>query len=124
MIDDFFKYITFYDNRALKAFAKEKPGGRYVVSLKTSSKKWRSDGLGKQTEKPMKIPVDIGIQNKKGEFIYLEKHPVNSQGEYKVEIDGKKGKPYKAGIDPLNKLIDRKPDDNEILVKFDSSFVQ
>lgn len=115
LIDDFFKYITFYDNRTLKASAKKKSDGEYVVTLTTSSKKWRSDGLGKQTEKLMDIPVDIGIRNKKGDFIYLKKHTVNQQGKYEVTVNDR---PHKAGIDPLNKLIDRKPDDNEILVKF------
>ena len=121
LIDDFFKYITFYDNRVLKAEAKEKPGGRYMVTLTTSSKKWRMDGLGKQTEKPMKDLIDIGIRNKKGDFIYLKKHPVNPRGKYEIEVVGRKGKPHKAGIDPLNKLIDRTPGDNEISIKFNKA---
>ena len=118
LIDDFFKHITFYDNRALAAEAKEKPGSGYIVTLTATSKKWRSDGSGKQTEKTMDIPVDIGIQNEKGDFIYLEKHDVNKDGRYEVIVNDK---PHKAGIDPLNKLIDRKPDDNEISVKFNNS---
>ena len=66
----------------------------------------------------MDIPVDIGIQNEKGDFIYLEKHDVNKDGRYEVIVNDK---PHKAGIDPLNKLIDRKPADNEISVKFNNS---
>ena len=119
LIDDFFKYITLYDNRALTASAKKISGSKYKVHLKTLSKKLRSDGLGKETEMPMKELVDIGVRNKKGDFIYLKKYPVNPTGEYEIEVDGKNGKPYKAGIDPLNKLIDRVPNDNELLVKFD-----
>ena len=118
LIDDFFKYITFYDNRALTAEAKDKPDGGYSVILTASSKKWKSDGLGKQTENSMDIPVDIGIRNKKGDFIYLKKHSVNEQGRYEITVNDK---PHRMGIDPLNKLIDRKPDDNEILVKFNNS---
>ena len=118
LIDDFFKYITLYDNSAIKASATKKANGKYAITLTASSKKWRADGLGKQTEKPMKIPVDIGIRNEKGDFIYLKKHPVNPKGEYEIEVDNEKGKPYKAGIDPLNKLIDRIPGDNEVSLKF------
>ena len=123
LIDDLFKYITFYDNKAIKAAAIEKPDGKYVVTLTASSKKMRSDGLGKETEKPMTELVDIGVQNTKGDFIYLKKHPVSQNGKYEFEVDSKNGKPYKAGIDPLNKLIDRIPQDNEVSVKFNEVFI-
>ena len=82
LIDDFFKYITFYDNRVLKASAQEKEDGKYVVTLTALSKKWRSDGSGKQEEKIMDTPVDIGIRNEQGDFIYLKKHIANEQGKY------------------------------------------
>ena len=31
------------------------------------------------------------------------------------------GKPAKAGVDPLNKLVDRKPDDNLTTVDMDAA---
>ena len=118
LIDDFFKYITFYDNRALSAEAKKQSEGEYIVNLTAFSKKWRLDESEKPTEKTMDIPLDIGIRNAKGDFIYLEKHTVNKDGKYELMVNEK---PHKAGIDPLNKLIDRKPDDNEILIKFNNN---
>ena len=123
LIDDLFKYITLYNNKAIKASTREKPNGKYTVTLLAYSKKVRADGLGKETEKPMTELVDIGVQNKNGDFIYLKKHPVNQEGRYEIEVESGKGKPYKAGIDPLNKLIDRVPKDNEVLVEFNGASV-
>ncbi len=118
LIDDFFKRITFYDNQALSATAQKKADGGHTVYLKASSKKWRAEGLGKRTKQPLgDLKVDIGVQNKKGDFIYLQKHSVSAKGVYEIRLEASAGQPHKAGIDPLHKLIDRKPNDNEIAVK-------
>ncbi len=58
--------------------------------------------------------VDIGVftSDSKGEdsLVYLQKHLINSEAsEIRIEV---LAEPSKAGIDPLNKLIDRHPDDN------------
>ena len=44
--------------------------------------------------------------------LYLEKHKLKP-GEHTITITVN-GIPDKAGIDPYNKLIDRRPDDNTI----------
>ena len=62
----------------------------------------------------MVLKVDIGVygQDEAGEdkLIYLQKHKINQETmNFKIEVDEL---PIKAGIDPINKLIDRNPDDN------------
>ena len=48
-------------------------------------------------------------------FLYLKKHRIKSgESTLVIEVDGKAAK---AGIDPVVKLIDRRPDDNVIAVK-------
>ena len=39
----------------------------------------------------------------------MEKRKVNGDGRVVVTVDTK---PYRVGIDPYNKLIDRNPEDN------------
>jgi hypothetical protein len=38
-----------------------------------------------------------------------------------LRVPGKPDQIKKAGVDPLNKLIDRKPDDNLTTVEFDTA---
>jgi len=49
-----------------------------------------------------------------GNPLYLEKRRIeHNEEEFKLVVDAV---PAKAGIDPWNKLVDRKPDDNVISV--------
>ncbi|MEM9326496.1 MAG: hypothetical protein AAGA85_12605, partial [Bacteroidota bacterium] len=46
----------------------------------------------------------------KDSLLYLQKHPItDNETEITVTVGAK---PTKGGIDPLNKFIDRNPDDN------------
>jgi len=54
--------------------------------------------------------VDIGVLDAKDQPLLLEKRRVKSGTQDFVLIVT--GKPVKAGIDPLNILIDRVPEDN------------
>lgn len=58
--------------------------------------------------------VDIGVLGENETPLYLKKHRIRS-GETTLTIEVQ-GKPVKAGIDPVVKLIDRRPDDNTIAV--------
>jgi hypothetical protein len=49
--------------------------------------------------------------------LYMQKYKIKP-GESSLTIRVK-GEPAKAGIDPLNKLIDRLPDDNTISVEIE-----
>jgi hypothetical protein len=75
--------------------------------------------LGKEQEVPLNDFIDIGVLDAKGNAIYLQKERIDrSEMVFSIVVDQL---PVKAGIDPLNKLIDRKPDDNSVKVKRESA---
>jgi aminopeptidase N len=116
LLTDLFEKITLYENRAISASAKALPNGHYEVTLKVSARKLYSDENGAPTEAPMNELVDIGVYDAAGEALYLKKHPVKSgESTYTIEVAGK---PAKAGIDPVVKLVDRRWEDNTIAVTF------
>jgi hypothetical protein len=115
LVEDLFETITLYDNRALSAtYTKHEEGG-YRIKLRLSAKKLRADELGAEHEVPLDEPIDVGAVDEKGEPIVLEKRRVTS-GEQEIELYAPR-LPAKAGIDPLNILIDRTSDDNVTAVK-------
>ena len=113
-ITDLFETITIWENRAISATYKDKGNDHYEVTLKIAAKKLRADGDGKQTEVPMDDLVDIGVLGKDDVPLYLKKQRIKT-GETTLTIEVT-GKPLKAGIDPVIKLIDRRPDDNVVSV--------
>jgi ABC-2 type transport system permease protein len=117
VIDDFFETITLYDNRALSAKAKALPDGRYEVELKVFAKKRKADELGKETEAPLADWIDIGVLDGDGQPLFLEKRKIEQEETTFTLVVPKK--PAKAGIDPYNKLIDRRPKDNAIAVEIE-----
>ena len=116
LVDDMFERIVLYDNRAVSATAKALPGGRYEVTVKVSAKKAVADELGKETDVPLADFIDIGAVDDQGNAIAIERHKITrADNAFTLTVDRK---PVRAGIDPLNKLIDRTPDDNTIAVEF------
>jgi aminopeptidase N len=119
LIGDMFDSITLYDNKAVSAKAIPLGGGKYRVELAVAAHKKRADGTGKETETPIDDWIDIGVLSRDENGwkpLYLEKKRLSSNTEhFEIEVSGK---PYKAGIDPYNKLIDRNPEDNLISVSF------
>jgi hypothetical protein len=114
LIADLFETITLYENRAVSATYREKGAGKYEVTLKISAKKLRADEGGTQKEEPMDDWVDIGVLGPDDKPIYLRKHRIRS-GDATLVIEVAE-KPVRAGIDPVVKLIDRRPDDNTVAV--------
>ena len=115
LIEDFFETITLYDNRAMKATYTELAPDRYAVRLSVAVKKLRADELGVETELPLADFIDVGVLDEQGKPLVLEKKRFDAAAaEFSFEVPRR---PAKAGIDPLNMLIDRKPDDNVIRVK-------
>ena len=68
-----------------------------------------------ESEAPLDAVVDIGVQDAKGGYLLLEKRRIKS-GENKI-MATVAGEPARAGIDPLNKLIDRDTGDNTVEVE-------
>jgi hypothetical protein len=54
--------------------------------------------------------IEIGVDDKDGNALLRERKLIDRrESTFKLVVPGR---PAKAGIDPDNKLIDRKPDDN------------
>jgi hypothetical protein len=84
--------------------------------MKTTSEKFRADSLGKEKELPMSDFVDIGVfaepTSKKnlGKPLIMKRLKLTSKENIFTFITSEK--PFQAGIDPYNYLIDRVPNDN------------
>ncbi|MGA2903790.1 MAG: M1 family aminopeptidase [Candidatus Korobacteraceae bacterium] len=115
VFDDLFRNITIYDNRALSADYILQPDGKYQVHLTVEAKKFRADGRGQEHAAPVNDMIDIGVLDAGGKYLYLARRKIDQEKtDITVTVDKV---PAKAGIDPLDKLIDRNPDDNVIAVK-------
>ncbi|MEL6132122.1 MAG: M1 family aminopeptidase, partial [Bacteroidota bacterium] len=114
LITDMFENITLYENRMREAEYTELENGQYKVDMTINTVKYVADSLGTETQVPMDDWIDIGIfaedQNGKDSLLYLQKHRFNQDTtNLEIVVDML---PLKAGIDPINKLIDRNPNDN------------
>lgn len=115
LIHDWFETITLYENKATDASYVKKSDKQYEVTLKFTSELFRADSAGNEKPLPLNTQwIDVGVysKDKEGEdkLLYLKKHRVTKKDNtVTVRVSEK---PTKAGVDPINKLIDRHPDDN------------
>lgn len=121
IIQDLFWDITLFENRTKEAAVKDLGNNTWEITIQTESRKLKADELGKETEVPVNDWIDIGAfakpegDKKYGKTLYRQR----------VKIDRKdnsftftvKEKPYEAGIDPFQLLMDREPKDNVKEVK-------
>lgn len=114
VITDFFDKIILYENKVDVATYSEAGDGQYTVNLKLNTRKMESDSLGASVPVAISDWIDVGIYTKDEEgeekLIYMNKHLFTGE-ESKLEIVVDQ-LPSSAGVDPLNKLIDRNPEDN------------
>ena len=123
LVDDTFSKITLYENKAKDASAILNDDGSYDVTFTVEAKKVYSDSTGVQTKAKLNDWLEIGIlgeddlSGKKIEIpILLEKVFItDSVTTFTYNVNQK---PVKAGIDPMNKFIDRVIDDNIVRVEF------
>jgi ABC-2 type transport system permease protein len=112
-ITDAFENIVLYDNQALSATYVETPDKKYKVTLTVQAKKLKSDGSGNETPMALNDYIDIGVFSGKKDHektLYLKKEKITQNKQtFEIVVDEL---PTRAGIDPVNKLIDRIPDDN------------
>jgi len=117
IITDMFETITIYENYVKALSYKKTAHGKYIVSLTLGCAKFKSDSIGKSIPVNTNDYVDIGI------FALQNAKDGNTEKElllYKFKMDQPEKtvefmvdeKPFKAGIDPYCKLIDRNPDNN------------
>ena len=114
-ITDAFENIVLYDNKAITATYVQTPDKKYKVTLTVQAKKFKSDGSGNETPMPLADYIDIGVFSGKKDHekaLYLKKEKITQEkNTFEIIVDEL---PTRAGIDPINKLIDRIPDDNSI----------
>jgi ABC-2 type transport system permease protein len=115
VVSDLFENITLFSNRMLEAKYK-KVGNEYEVTLKTTSEKFRSSALGKETPVAVSDYIDVGIFAEPkndvnlGKVLFYKRLKITRKDN--TFVFRTKELPVEAGIDPYNYLIDRIPDDN------------
>lgn len=120
IITDLFETITLFSNRAVKAEARLLSDSTYEVTIDVTSKKFRADSLGRETPVAVADWIEIGVLGKpedgkkSGRMLYRKKHYIrNEKSSFVVTV---KGKPYEAGIDPVNLLVDVVGEDNLVKI--------
>jgi ABC-type transport system involved in multi-copper enzyme maturation permease subunit len=121
VISDLFEKITLFENKATNATWVEREDGKYVVTIDVEAGKYYATGGGKEEPAGIDLLIDIGVLGEKPEdggkvapILFLEKMRIDQpKMSFEVVVDQK---PDRAGIDPLNKLIDRNPEDNTVKV--------
>jgi ABC-2 type transport system permease protein len=114
LIKDMFETITLYENKVEKAEYVQNKDKTFEVTLTLNSEKFRADSSGNQASIKLNEWIDVGVYGKdaKGEdkLLYLKKHHFTKKDNIlKIKV---KEEPTKAGIDPINILIDRHSSDN------------
>ncbi|MCC2958121.1 hypothetical protein LK542_21080 [Massilia sp. IC2-477] len=114
LIDDLFEHIVLYENRADSATVRQRKDGKFEVTIKAHAGKVRADELG--NEKPVLLSdyIEFGVDDRNGKPLARERRLVDRAAQtVTLVVDAR---PARAGIDPDNKLIDRKPTDNMLPV--------
>lgn len=137
LVKDMFETITLYDNKIEDASYTELPDGKFAVSINALITKYRSKKKGKKEYKsiqgdslsftpkdkddaiaslPLADYIEVGIFGKENEetgeeeILYLEKVKVSDiNNNFDIIVNQK---PVEVGVDPYNKLIDRRGSDN------------
>jgi ABC-2 type transport system permease protein len=87
------------------------------VTINVVAKKRKADALGKEDDAPLHDMIDIGVLDADDEPLFLEKRRIEREETAFTVIVAKR--PARAGIDPYNKLIDRRPKDNTVAVSIE-----
>jgi len=118
LITDLFENITLYDMKVTDATAKQRPDGRWDVTLEVDARKVYADGKGKETEAQLNETVDVGlftVEPGRNDYdaksvIAVERRPIRSGRQTITLVVDRE--PKVVGVDPFNKRIDRNSDDN------------
>ncbi|MES2899795.1 MAG: M1 family aminopeptidase [Pseudomonadota bacterium] len=115
LIEDLFESIVLYENRATRARAQRRPDGKYQVTIEATAAKVRAGEQGQEQDAALQDYIEFGIDDRDGNPLVRERRLVTGKNVTLTLVSPTR--PGKAGIDPDNKLIDRKPDDNMIEVE-------
>ena len=114
-IDDSFEKITLYDNKAIEAFTKKTADGKFTTTVTVQGRKLYADGNGVETQTPIHDLIDVGVltgQKETSKPLQLRRERIDGTRQTFTFITDTQ--PTRAGIDPINKLIDRNLDDNSV----------
>lgn len=112
--DDDFTHITLYDLRTVSASYRPGSHGNYLVTVTVQADKVRADGKGEEWPAGLHDWVQIGAQDGDGKYLYLRNELLTAaRTAFTFSVDER---PEKAGIDPLDMLINRTADQNVIPV--------
>jgi hypothetical protein len=114
LIDDLFEAIVLYENRADGATARRLADGRYEVTIRATAGKVRAAELGEEKPVPLADYIEFGVDDADGNPLARERRLVKNADQTVTLVVN--GRPARAGIDPDNKLVDRKPTDNMVAV--------
>ena len=109
------------DDHALRPARGERRGAEARPTASTtstsSSPRRRSAPTAPATRQdaPLDVPIDIGVQDAKGNFLLLEKRRVRT-GENRFTLDGRRRRRRGRASTRCNKLIDRDDGDNTVAV--------
>ena len=110
IIEDLFETVTMFQHLAVSATYQEQADGKFEVDITTLHNKFRDDQIV-----PLNDLIDVGVYDEAGRLQYLEKHKiVSGTNVFRIQVDRK---PSKAGVDPLNKTLNKLPDQNLAVVK-------
>ena len=121
LLHDLFAEITLWDVRADAARVEPAGTGAFRVTLDVTASKLRADSIGNETPVPMDDLVEIGVfapaaaGEARGAPLYLRRHRLRA-GRQTITVVVPR-RPARAGIDPLNKLIQRESGDNVVDVQ-------
>jgi len=110
MVDDLFLRITVFSNSCKTAKATLTKDKKYLVSVDLDLQKFYADSIGNEKQTLLNDWIDVGAVDEKDNLLFSTKVKINkNKMSYQFVMDKK---PYKAGIDPLNQLIDKDGEDN------------
>jgi ABC-2 type transport system permease protein len=116
LIKDLFEDITLFSNRTLSAKSVKRADGKYQITIEVESKKFKADDQGNETEVPVNDWIEIGAlaeaqkNHRYGNVLYRQVVKITGGKQtFQFELAEK---PYEAGIDPMQMLVDRVPSDN------------
>jgi hypothetical protein len=125
LITDLFERITVYD-LAVEDVSVNKVGDAWEVRFKTATAKFYADGQGQETAAPLSAEFDIAVFPEDGEELqdyqlpeplFFARRMFAADGEEIIVQVAEE--PYRVGIDPYNKMIDRNPEDNLKVIRTD-----
>ncbi len=115
LLSDLFEHVTLWDLKADTVSVSPAENGMHCVTLHLTARKTRTDTLGKETDAPMNDLIEIGVYaDTIAAPLYLQQHRIRS-GPQTITVMVR-GKPHRAGVDPRGRMIQRKRQDDVVLV--------